>query len=101
MADLSFPSAPSLWARADKVWLLVLAIPFVVLALDPPAAWPTVTGALGAMAHTGPFILFAVAAIGFLKATGAESLLAQSQIFLDFQLSDTDLGRYRCDRLAG
>ena len=78
MADLSFPSAPSLWARADKVWLLVLAIPFVVLALDPPAAWPTVTGALGAMAHTGPFILFAVAAIGFLKATGAESLLAQA-----------------------
>ncbi len=78
MADLSLPQAPSFWTRIDKVWLLVALIPLAVWAIDPPAAWPTVTGALGALAHTGPFILFAVVAIGFLKATGAESLLARA-----------------------
>ena len=80
MADLPLNSAPtpSLWSRIDKVWLLVAVIPLVVLLLDPPAALPTVTGAAGALLHTAPFILFAVSAIGFLKATGAESLLAQA-----------------------
>ncbi|MEO1153590.1 MAG: permease [Pseudomonadota bacterium] len=79
MADISAPSPlPRLWARIDKVWLLVLAIPLVVLALDPPAAWPTVTDATGSLLHTLPFILFAVSAIGFLKATGSEAIVAKA-----------------------
>ncbi|MEM0948949.1 MAG: permease [Pseudomonadota bacterium] len=78
MADLSFPQASSIWARIDRVWLLVLAIPLAVWVLDPPAAGPTVVGALRALGNTAPFILFAVAAIGFLKATGAEALLANA-----------------------
>ena len=79
MADIPAPAPlPRLWARIDKVWLLVAAIPLLVWAFDPPAAWPTVTGALEALGHTGPFILFAVAAIGYLKATGSEALLAKA-----------------------
>ena len=79
MADIPAPSPlPRLWARIDKVWLLVLAIPLVVLALDPPAAWPTVTNAFAALMHTAPFILFAVSAIGYLKATGSEALVAKA-----------------------
>ncbi len=79
MADIA-PSPPSvsLWSRIDKAWALVALIPLVVLVLDPPAAWPTVTGALNALGHTAPFILFAVFAIAYLKATGAESLLAKA-----------------------
>ncbi|MEM9974892.1 MAG: permease [Pseudomonadota bacterium] len=79
MADISSPSPlPRLWARIDKVWLLVALTPLVVLILDPPAAWPTVIDALRALLHTLPFILFAVSAIGYLKATGAEGLLAEA-----------------------
>ncbi len=78
MADFSLPQAPSFWSKIDKVWLLVLLVPLAVWVLDPPAALPTVTGALRALGNTAPFILFAVAAIGFLKATGAEALLAEA-----------------------
>lgn len=78
MADLSLPQVPSIWSRIDKVWLSVVLIPLAVLVLDPPAALPTVTGALRALGNTAPFILFAVTAIGVLKATGAEALLAKA-----------------------
>ncbi len=79
MADISSPAPlPRLWARIDKVWLIVALIPLIVLVLDPPAAWPTVTDAVDALLNTLPFILFAVSAIGLLKATGAEGLLAEA-----------------------
>ncbi len=79
MADIASPSpAASLWSRIDKAWALVVLIPLVVLVLDPPAAWPTVTGAVSSLGHTAPFILFAVFAIAYLKATGAEALLAKA-----------------------
>lgn len=79
MADIAPPSpAASLWSRIDKAWALVVLIPLLVLVLDPPAAWPTVVDAAKALGHTAPFILFAVFAIAYLKATGAESLLAKA-----------------------
>ncbi|PRY25595.1 hypothetical protein CLV78_102775 [Aliiruegeria haliotis] len=69
---------PDLWQRAEKVWLLILAIPLLLLVFDPPQALPTVTFAAGAILHTAPFILFAVLAVAYLKATGAEALLARA-----------------------
>lgn len=79
MADIAAPAPRrSVWSRLDKPLALVVAIPLALLVLDPPAALPTVTGALAALAHTAPFILFAVAAIGYLKATGSEALLADA-----------------------
>ncbi|MEM9343282.1 MAG: permease [Pseudomonadota bacterium] len=78
MTDASLTSTPGLWQRLDKVWLLVLAILLALLVLDPPAVWPTVTGALRAFGSTLPFILIAVGAIGYLKATGAEAMLTRA-----------------------
>lgn len=78
MTDLSNPRAPALWNRLDKVWLIALAIPALIALADPAFTWPLVTGTAAALGHTAPFILFAVAAIGFLKATGSESLLARA-----------------------
>lgn len=80
MTDLTgrLPSAPDLWKRIDKAWLAVVLIPLIVALLDPPQAWPTVTFALNALAHTGIFIVFAVLAVAYLKATGAEALLARA-----------------------
>ena len=80
MADLSHPQGPveTLWNRIDPAWLAILAIPLVVWILDPPQAVPTVQFAGNAILQTGVFIVFAVLAVGYLKATGAETLLAKA-----------------------
>lgn len=80
MADTTQVPArlPALWRRIDKAWLAILLLPVAVAAFDPPQTWPTVRFALGALGHTAPFIVFAVLAVAFLKATGAETLLARA-----------------------
>ncbi len=80
MADVSAPRPllPALWKRIDKVWIAIIAIPLLVALFDTPQFWPTVTFAAGAILHTGVFIIFAVLAVAYLKATGAESLLAKA-----------------------
>ena len=64
--------------RPDRVWLAVIVIPVLVALFDAAQAVETVRFALGAMAHTGIFILFAIGAVATLKATGAEALLAKA-----------------------
>lgn len=64
--------------RADVVWLLVLAIPFIVWALDPDQARGVLTFALSAFLSTLPYIAIAVALIGYLRASGAEGVLAEA-----------------------
>jgi len=72
------PRLPALWKRADKAWLLIALIPLLLAGLDPAQLWPTLRFAAGALLHTAPFIVFAVLAVGYLKASGAESLLARA-----------------------
>ncbi|MGC9370360.1 MAG: permease [Paracoccaceae bacterium] len=72
------PRLPSLWKRVDKAWLAILLIPLLLAGLDPAQLWPTMRFAAGALLHTAPFIVFAVLAVGYLKATGAEKLLARA-----------------------
>ncbi|NNL17506.1 MAG: permease, partial [Boseongicola sp.] len=62
----------------DRVWMFVLALPIVIAIFDPSQALETVRFAFTAMGQTGIFIGFAVLAIGYLKATGAEALLAKT-----------------------
>jgi uncharacterized membrane protein YraQ (UPF0718 family) len=80
MADHAHPtpSAISLWRRADKAVLMILAILAALALLAPGQVMPTLSFALGAIWHTLPFIAFAVLAVGYLKATGAEGLLARA-----------------------
>ena len=81
MVDLSSPSSlPGLSAvrRMDRVWLTILAI-LAALALIDFASLPEVVAfALRALANTLIFIAFAVFAVGYLKASGAESLVAKA-----------------------
>ncbi len=65
-------------ARMDKAWTALVLILLAVAVMDSARFLPVVTFASGALLGTAPFILFAVAAIGFLKATGAENLLARA-----------------------
>ena len=77
MADITqSPMAPrALWARIDKVLLTGIAIVLVLAILDRPAVIPTLAEMLEHFLGTLPFILFAVAAIAAMKATGSERLL--------------------------
>lgn len=80
MTDASLPS------RLDRLrgylpgwpWRILALILAAVAVLDPAELWPTVHFTLTAMLHTAPFMVFAVVAVGVLKATGAETLLARA-----------------------
>ncbi|KMW57596.1 Transporter [Candidatus Rhodobacter oscarellae] len=80
MADLTqrAPGGPSLWKRLDKAWLAVAVIPLIVLVLDAAMFLPVVRTALGAFAGTAPIILFAISAVAYVKASGAETLIAKA-----------------------
>ncbi|MGX9351190.1 permease [Shimia sp. W99] len=66
------------WGRIDKAWGALILILVALAMLDRGQLVPTVQFATGALLNTAPFILFAVFAIGYLKATGAENLLAKA-----------------------
>jgi len=81
MADTTLPRPSrlsSLLARFDKALLSIVLVPLVLAVVDRAEVWPTLWFAAGALAHTAPFIIVAVLAVGVLKATGAETLLARA-----------------------
>ena len=78
MADVSLPAPRALWNRIDKAWLALVLILVAVALLDRAQFVPTVLFTTSALANTAPFILFAVLAVAYMKATGAETLLAKA-----------------------
>jgi len=81
MTDLVLKHAGDAWRflrGMDPVWLLVLAIPLGVMALDEPQAGSVLAFARDAFLGTLPYITIAVLLIGYLKATGAEGVLAEA-----------------------
>ncbi len=80
MADLTQSPSPlrRQLSRIDAAWAASALILLAVAILDWPQFIPTVDFTANAILHTAPFILFAVFAIGYLKATGAENLLAKA-----------------------
>lgn len=59
-------------------WAVILAILLGVAVLDPGNLKDTVVFASKALAHTTPYILVAVLLLSYLKATGAEVLVARA-----------------------
>jgi len=81
MTDATLPTKRTLaglWRRIDKAWLVILLLPVLVWLLDSAQVVPMLVFAGNAIAHTGVFIVFAVVAVGYLKATDAEHLLARA-----------------------
>lgn len=80
MTDLTQATPPlrSLLRHVDPIWILAPLIPLAIWAFDPANAGIVWGKMSSAFLGTLPFILFAVAAIATLKATGAESLLAEA-----------------------
>jgi uncharacterized membrane protein YraQ (UPF0718 family) len=64
--------------RIDGAWIALAVLLAAVALFDLPALWPTIRFTGAALLHTAPFITFAVFAIGYLKATGAETLVARA-----------------------
>lgn len=76
MADL--PIHDPTGRKLDKAWLTILLIPLLIALFLPKAFVPTLTFTAEAFLGTAPFIIFAILAIAYLKATGAESTLAKA-----------------------
>ena len=81
MADTALaPSSARRWSLGalGNAWAATGIILAALAAFDTPQFAPTVIFAGTAIAHTAPFIGFAVLAVAYLKATGAETLLARA-----------------------
>ncbi len=77
MAELS-QSPSRIASLRPNAWIATLLLLIAVAVLDWPEFWPTVTFAGKALLGTAPFIIFAVLAVAYLKASGAENLLARA-----------------------
>ena len=80
MAETTHEPLPfwSRWKQIDKAWLALIVILALQAVFDFAHLDDTIRFALDALLRTAPFILFAVLAIGYLKASGAENLLAKA-----------------------
>lgn len=81
MADTSQASGRDWGALRQALrtpWTLIGAILLAVAILDPGNLIGTVVFAANALAHTAPYILFAVLLLAYLKATGAEVMVARA-----------------------
>ena len=64
--------------KIDKAVTALGLLLLVLLVLDSSQLAATVRFAVRALAHTAPFIIFAVLAVAYLKASSAENLLARA-----------------------
>jgi uncharacterized membrane protein YraQ (UPF0718 family) len=78
MTDIPHSPQRFSWKTIDKAWLALAVILGLVVLFDLPQLWPSVSFAAQALTRTAPFILFAVMAVAYMKATGAENLLAKA-----------------------
>lgn len=59
-------------------WAVIVALLLAVAVLDPGNLTTVIVFAAKALAHTGQYILFAVLLLAYLKATGAEVMVARA-----------------------
>ncbi len=81
MADISFTPVrrwPQIRERISWAWVISFTALLIVAVLDAANFLPVVAFATDALLGTMPFIVFAVLAVAYMKATGAETLLAKA-----------------------
>ena len=80
MTDLT-ASLTDIWGqrkRIDWPWALIPIILAAIALLSPPDALPIAEKMLSSLLSTAPFILFAICATAYLRASGAEGVVAQA-----------------------
>ena len=80
MAETSQPHSHgrSFASYLGGAWGASVVLIALIALLDPPQLPTTLTSTAGSLWSTAPFILFAVLAVAYLKASGAETLLARA-----------------------
>jgi len=80
MADIASaaPAPRSLWKMLDKAWATTILVYVLLAVFDTGQFMPTLSFTAFAFGGTAPFIAFAVLAIGYLKASGAETVVAKA-----------------------
>ncbi|MGZ2258925.1 permease [Roseobacter sp. A03A-229] len=78
MADTTQTSPAPRRLPKPGAWGAAVLLLLLIAVFDTTQLLPTITFAAKALAHTAPFILFAVIAVAYLKASGAETLLAKA-----------------------
>lgn len=78
MVDLSSTRSAIRRIPAPGAWAFTLALLVLVALLDWPQFTPTLIFSAKALAGTAPFIMFAVLAVAYLKASGAENMIAKA-----------------------
>lgn len=64
--------------KVDGAWLAMLVVLAALAALDSAQLPKTIGFAVRALASTAPYIIFAVLAVAYLKASGAEAIVAKA-----------------------
>ena len=64
--------------KIDGAWLAVLLLLAGLAAFDPAQLPKSLDFAVGALVNTAPYIVFAVLAVAYLKASGAEAIVAKA-----------------------
>lgn len=64
--------------KVDRVWLTIAVIFAVLAAVDQTQFLPSLESTGSAMLSTAPYMLFAIFSIGYLKASGAETMIARA-----------------------
>lgn len=62
----------------DKAWLAVFAILVLLLMIDRAQVLPASEHTLASLVSTAPYLIFAVLSLAYLKASGAESVMARA-----------------------
>lgn len=75
---LKWPGLAQLRERVFSAWTLILLIPLLVYLLDSQTVGEVLDIATSALAGTTPYILVAVFLIAYLKASGAENMVARA-----------------------
>lgn len=78
MADINTTTTSWQFRNLDKAWLAIAIILMALAIFARDQFVPVLQFAAQALSSTAPFIIFAVLAVAYLKATGAESLLAKA-----------------------
>ncbi|MGI9523290.1 MAG: permease [Hyphomicrobiaceae bacterium] len=64
--------------KIDGAWIAVLVLLAGIAAIDSAQLPQTIRFAAGALASTAPYIIFAILAVAYLKASGAEAIVAKA-----------------------
>lgn len=64
--------------KVERAWLVSAGIVVLIALFDRTQVVPTLRFTAGALLSTAPYILFAIATIAYLKASGAETVIARA-----------------------